>query len=163
VAESPSGRAPGGAAVQHRYVGGRDGFRRYALGNLFPENDQFALGFHLVPAMDPLFTRKQARMLSGLTASIYTELEADAAFHALGSVMPEAYDELWGLPFDRGHYYLYVPPRLDRSVPQPALVFLHGSGGNFKAYTRLLSKLADELGVILIAPSYGKSRTPVAS
>jgi pimeloyl-ACP methyl ester carboxylesterase len=155
VAESPSGRAPEGAAVQHRYVGGRDGFRRYAWGNLVPENDQFALGFQMVPAMDPLFTRKQAKMLSGLTASIYAELEADPAFHALGSVMPEAYDELWGLPFDRGHYYLYIPPRLDRSVPQPVLVFLHGSGGNFKAYTWLLSKVADELGMILIAPSYG--------
>jgi pimeloyl-ACP methyl ester carboxylesterase len=155
VNQTPTGRAPEGAAVQHRYVGGHDGFRRYAWGNLLPEIDQFLLGFKVVPAIDALFTRKQAAMLSGLTASIYAELEADPAFHELGSVMPEAYDELWRLPFDHGHYYLYIPPRLDRSVPQPALVFLHGSGGNFKAYSWLLSKVADELDMILIAPSYG--------
>jgi pimeloyl-ACP methyl ester carboxylesterase len=152
---TPTGRAPTGAAVQHRYVGERDGFRRYALGNLLPEGDQLALGFRLMPALDPLFTREQASALSGLTAAIYAELEADPAFHALGSVMPEAYDELWRLPFDHGHYYLYVPPGLDRSAHAPVAVFLHGSGGNFKAYTWLLSKVADELGVVLIAPSYG--------
>lgn len=155
VTEAPTGRAPAGSAVQSRYAGDRDGFRRYAWGNLLPENDQFALGFQLIPAIDSLFTRKQAAALSGLTGSIYAELEADPAFHALGSVMPEAYDELWGQPFYRGHYYLYIPPKLDCSLPQPALVFLHGSGGNFKAYTWLLSKVADELGAILIAPTYG--------
>lgn len=155
VITSPSGQAPESAVVQHRYTSNRDGFRRYALGNLLPEGDQFALGFRLVPALDSLFTVKQATMLSGLTASIYAELEADPAFHALGSVMPEAYDELWRQPFDRGHYFLYIPSRLDRSTPRPVLVFLHGSGGNFKAYTWVLSKVADELGMILIAPSYG--------
>src|SRR5262249_24885010 len=57
--------------------------------------------------------------------------------------------------FDHGHYFLYVPPRLDRNTPAPALVFLHGSGGNFKSYTWLLSKVADERGLVLIAPSFG--------
>src|SRR5262245_39778414 len=34
VIQAPTGRMPEGAAVQHRYIGGRDGFRRYAWGNL---------------------------------------------------------------------------------------------------------------------------------
>jgi len=152
---APDGRTGEEARVQHRYAGHHGGFRRYVLGNLLPEADQFALGFQLVPAVDTLFTRQQARTVSRLTASIYAELEADPDFHALGSVMPEVYDEIWGRPFDRGHSYLYVPPKLDRTQPQPALLFLHGSGGNFKAYTWLLSQLADELGLVLIAPSYG--------
>jgi pimeloyl-ACP methyl ester carboxylesterase len=155
VIHAPNGRPAADSPVQHRYIGGRDGFRRYAFGNLLPEADQFAMGFRLVPAADRLFTMKQAKTLTGLTASIYAELEADPAFHALGSVMPETYDELWGLPFNHGHYYLYVPPGLDRANPRPALVFLHGSGGNFKAYTWLLSRVADQLGMVLIAPTYG--------
>lgn len=152
---APNGRASADARVQNRYIGGHVAFRRYAFGNLLPEGDQFTMGFPLVPAADRLFTRKQAAALCGYTTAIYGALEADPAFHALGSVMPETYDELWGMPFQHGHYFLYVPPGLDRAKPRPALVFLHGSGGNFKAYTWLLAKVADQLGLVVLAPTYG--------
>ena len=113
------------------------------------------LGFRVIPLLDPLLTFEQTRPLARDTRAIYAELEEDPDFHALGSVMPDAYDELWGARFDHGHYFLYVPPSLDRKAPAPALVFLHGSGGNFKSYTWLLSKVADERGMVLIAPSFG--------
>jgi poly(3-hydroxybutyrate) depolymerase len=141
--------------VQNRYVNDEWHYQSRALGALLPEVDQFMLGFRIIPALDPLFTLQQARVLSKDTQVIYAELEADRDFHALGSVMPDAYDDLWGLSSRRGHYFLYVPPALDRTKPAPALVFLHGSGGNFKSYTWLLSKIADELGMVLIAPSDG--------
>ncbi len=32
---------------------------------------------------------------------------------------------------------------------------MHGAGGNFKVYTHILSKLADQLGFVIIAPSFG--------
>ena len=152
---SPDGRTSRESRVRNCYIGGSENYQRHALGALLPEVDQFMLGFKLVTAVDSLFTGKQARSLSVLTSTIYAELEADADFHALGSVMPDAYDELWGRKFDRGHYFLYVPPRLDRKTPAPALIFLHGSGGNFKAYTWLLSQVADKCGMVLICPSYG--------
>ncbi|MEO5715088.1 MAG: prolyl oligopeptidase family serine peptidase [Luteolibacter sp.] len=152
---SPNGRSRSDARVRNCYVGGSEAYQRLALGALLPEVDQFMLGFKLVTVVDSLFTAKQASSLSVLTKKIYADLESDADFHALGSVMPDAYDELWGRKFDRGHYFLYVPPRLDRRRPAPALVFLHGSGGNFKAYTWLLSRVADECGMVLICPSYG--------
>ena len=152
---SPNGSPPKNARVQNRYSDGGWHYQRFALGALLPEIDQFLLGFKLVPMADPLFTLKQGRSVSGLTRKIYAELEADEDFRALGSVMPEAYNEIWGQPFDHGHYFLYVPPRLDRKTPAPALVFLHGSGGNFKAYTWLLSKVADERGMVLVAPTFG--------
>ncbi len=155
VAVSPSGTSDNRARVRNCHVGGTENYQRYALGALLPEVDQFMLGFKLITAVDSLFTVKQARSLGALTSAIYAELEADSDFHALGSVMPDAYDELWGRQFDRGHYFLYVPPKLNRNIPAPALVFLHGSGGNFKAYTWLLSRVADERGMVLIAPSYG--------
>src|SRR5438045_2213877 len=62
VLKAPNGRPHQGVRVQHIYAGGRDSFRRYALGNLLPEADQFALGFWLVPAVDSLFTQAQAKM-----------------------------------------------------------------------------------------------------
>lgn len=155
LARTPDGHTAPDARVSHRYVGGGWHFQARAAGNLLPELDQFRAGFPLVAALDPLFTREQARALSGLTTAIYDELEADPEFHALGSAMPEAYGELLGQNFERGHYFLYVPAGMDRSTPRPALVFLHGSGGNFKAYTWLLAKVADRLGCVLIAPSFG--------
>lgn len=152
---SPDGHPREGARVQNRYTGGTWCYNHRALGSLLPEIDQFMLGFKLVPMLDPLFTMRQSRSLSAMTKFIYVELEADPDFHALGSVMPDAYDDLFGFAFERGHYFLYQPPRLSRRSPLPALVFLHGSGGNFKAYTWVLSRLADEVGMVVIAPSFG--------
>lgn len=152
---APDGHTSAKACVQHRYIGSQWHFRRFILGNLLPEVDQFMLGFKLVPAVDPLFTLKQSRAVGALTSSIYKELEADPDFHVLGSVMPEAYDELWHQTFDHGHYFLYRPQSLDPGLKLPVLVFLHGSGGNFKAYTWILRQVAEELGMIIVAPSFG--------
>jgi predicted esterase len=155
VSVSPSGRPRAGSRVENRYVGGAWHYPRMALGSLLPEVDQFMMGFKLMPLLDSLFTYKQARAVSEDTKAIYAALEADPDFHALGSVMPEAYQEVRSTVSDHGHYFLYVPPSLDRNTPAPALIFLHGSGGNFKSYTWLLSKVADECGLVLIAPTFG--------
>jgi pimeloyl-ACP methyl ester carboxylesterase len=152
---SPNGSPAKNARVQNRYSDGGWHYQRFALGALLPEIDQLTLGFKLVPMADRLFTMKQSRSITSLTRKIYAELEAEEDFRALGSVLPEAYNEICGRPFDHGHYFLYVPPHLDRKTPAPALVFLHGSGGNFKAYTWLLSKVADERGMVLVVPSFG--------
>jgi hypothetical protein len=146
VSVSPNGHARARSRVENRYVGGTWHYPRLALGAMLPEVDQFMLGFRIVPMLDPLLTYKQAGAVSDDTKRIYRALEADPDFYALGSVMPEAYRELWGMAPDHGHYFLYVPPSLDRKTPAAALIFLHGSGGNFKSYTWLLSKVADECG-----------------
>ncbi len=153
--QAPNGRTGSSSSVQHRFSNGQWSFKRHALGNMLPEIDQFRLGFKLVPAIDHLFTVQQGRRLSDWTSAIYDELEEDPDFHALGSVMPLAYDELWGRSPSRDHYFLYQPKQPRQSTPMPALVFLHGSGGNFKAYTWVLSQVAEELGMVVIAPTYG--------
>lgn len=155
IFHSPDGSQKSGARVQNRYVGDVYRYQTHSLGALLPEVDQFMLGFRLVPFVDPLLTFDQIRPLAADTRAIYSELESDTDFHALGSVMPDAYNELWNRPFDHGHYFLYVPPSLNRKAPAPAMVFLHGSGGNFKSYIWLLSRVADERGMVLIAPSFG--------
>jgi predicted esterase len=150
----PSGH--GSARLYHLY-GDNEQHRRWALGNIVPEVDQLLLIFSVMPLVDPLFTYRQAAPLKVWTRKIYRELNADADFHAVGSVMPLAYADLRGGDVPQ-HAFLYVPKTLDRSRPAGALVFFHGSGGNFKAYVRLLSKIADELNVVVIAPSFGSGR-----
>ena len=152
---APDGTGSAQSRIVHAYANGQTKFQRYALGNLLPEVDQLRLGFTLMPAFDSRLTSAQASDLKRMTATIYAELERDPEFHRLGSVMPEVYDEILGLPFDRGHCYVYVPSRVDRTRPSPVLVFFHGYGGCFKAYLWILSKVADRLGCIVVAPSHG--------
>lgn len=174
----PTGQPYPQARVRHIFVSKNHAFPRYSLGNLLPECDQLLLGFSLMPMVDPLLTMTQAAELKSLTATIYRELENDTDFHALGSVMSEPYGELFGLSwlggntepefrapgsaheqqgkrFRSGHAYVYVPESLGSTQPKPVLVFFHGSGGNFKGYLWILSKLADRIGFALVAPSNG--------
>lgn len=155
VFQAPSGRALPGARVHTVYTRGSWQFPRFALGNLLPEVDQLRLGFRVAQAGDPLFTGEQRRRVEPLTTSLYDELEADPDFHALGSAMPHVYEAIWGLGDGDEQAYVYLPPTVDRTKPSPVLVFLHGSGGNFKAYTWLLSQVADELGLVVVSPGFG--------
>ncbi|MFO1481806.1 MAG: prolyl oligopeptidase family serine peptidase [Verrucomicrobiaceae bacterium] len=90
-----------------------------------------------------------------MTDAIYAEIAQDAEFRNCGSALTTIYDEVTFTEFRDGHYFHYIPPKLDRTKPAPALVFLHGSGGNFKAYVWLLSKMADQTGCTVIAPTFG--------
>ena len=150
---APSGNPGPDSPVQQRYVGNGE-YGRFALTNIVPEAEQINLGFTLMPYVDPLLTVEQSDRVSVFTMDIYQEMEQDAHFHELGSAMNLAYAELLGQQFNVGHYYLYIPPNAPET-PRPALVFLHGSAGNFKAYTWIWSKLAEAEGFVLIVPSYG--------
>ena len=154
VSIAPPGHAGPESNVSNEYFAGA-GFRHFALSNLVPEGDQLLFGFTLMPMVDSLFTARQARELKGLTRGLYRELERDRGFQSLGSNMQSTYDDLLGRPAKAAHAFVYVPVGLDRNAPHPVLVFFHGSGGNFKVYTWILSKLADQFGFVLVAPSCG--------
>ena len=150
---TPTGRPGDESSVSQRFTNGGQ-FRRFAITNIIPEVDQVNLGFTLLAPIDPLLGWRQSREWQAVTMDIYREMEADPDFQQLGSVMGRSYNELIGLPYDVGHYYLYIPENRPDG-PLPAVIFLHGSGGNFKAYTWVWSKLAEEMGFVLIAPGYG--------
>ncbi len=150
---TPTGQAEQTSPIRHRFTQATN-FQPYTLTNIIPESEQVNLGFALMPYLDPILTFEQSQKVSVFARRFYYEMESDPDFHQLGSVMGWAYAELRGKPFDVGHYYLYVP-KGKHSEPLPAIVFLHGSGGNFKVYMWLWSKLAEKQQVVIIAPSFG--------
>lgn len=151
--KTPPGSPPPGSPVQHRFTKATP-FPTYTLSNIVPEIEQVNLGFQVMPYQDPLLTRDQARRVAAVTLALYRQMDQDRNFQQLGSVLGWAYAELGGRPFDVGHYYLYSPQH-HGNQPLPALLFLHGSAGNFKAYTWVWSELAEERGMVIIAPSFG--------
>ncbi len=153
LVKTPTGRADPASPIRHRFTQPVS-FRPYTLTNIIPESEQVNLGFVVMPYLDPLLTIEQSQRVVPFSRQYYREMENDPHFHQLGSAMGWAYAELLGQPFDVGHYYLYIPQkRLDK--PLPAIVFLHGSAGNFKVYSWLWSKLAEEQQMVIIAPSFG--------
>jgi phospholipase/carboxylesterase len=56
----------------------------------------------------------------------------------------------WGSKRDS---YLYVPPRYNVHEPLPLALMLHGSGGHAHHGIELLRHLADDAGLILVAPA----------
>ncbi len=152
---SPDGHTAESARVHTRYSTSDGRHIPWSIGSLLPEIDQIHLGYAVAVAFDPLFTWKQRTELSTMTDTLYAEMNADPDFTAIGSALPAIYREMSFEEFRDGHYFHYIPANVDRSKPTPTLVFLHGSGGNFKVYLWLLSKVADETGCTVIAPTFG--------
>lgn len=150
---TPTGQTQPTSPVSHRFTQSVR-FQPYTFTNIIPESEQVNLGFALMPHLDPILTPEQSQRVSIFAHQFYKEMEDDPNFYQLGSVMGWAYADLLGKPFDMGHYYLYVPIE-QTAEPLPAIVFLHGSAGNFKVYSWLWSKLAEKHGIVIIAPSFG--------
>ncbi|MCM8526155.1 MAG: dienelactone hydrolase family protein, partial [Lentisphaeraceae bacterium] len=51
----------------------------------------------------------------------------------------------------RGHYWFYRPAKEKR----PLLIFLHGSGGNFKAYQKWFTPYAQKHSIAMAFPTWG--------
>lgn len=49
--------------------------------------------------------------------------------------------------------YVYVPPQYTPAVPMPLVLLLHGAGGHAHDGLRILLHLADQEGLILVAPA----------
>jgi poly(3-hydroxybutyrate) depolymerase len=124
-------------------------YQPWALSNLLPEIDQLKLGTYVVAFVDPIINQESAGRLRKSLLAVYRPMEQDPAFRELGSAMSYAYaDE------DSGHLYTYIPRSAPRIRP-PAVVFLHGSAGNFKGYLQVWKPIADSAGFVLVAPSFG--------
>ena len=79
--------------------------------------------------------------MRSLVKPIYAEMDRDPDYRELGSAMGAVYRDLAHLPLRSGHYYVYMP-EVAAGERIPCLIFLHGMGGNLKAYVWLLSRLS---------------------
>ena len=149
----PNGRSEPGSGLSQHFTG-EGHFSRFSITNLIPEAEQVSLGFKVMPFLDPILTREQAARVSASTLAIYGEMDQDPEFRRFGSALGGGYAELLGRTDQRGHFYLYIPENRTDG-PMPVILFLHGSAGNFKAYTWIWSQLAEDLGYAVITPSFG--------
>lgn len=151
---TPTGRPAHNAPIRHIYSnGGR--FVRFSPFNIIPETELMNVGINLIGPLDPYISDQKAERLADLTLTIYDELDQDTDFQRAGSVMGLPLREPLQLPFDNGHTYLYIPKKASADHPVPAIVFVHGAGGPFKAYQWIWREFAEENGFLIISPSYG--------
>ena len=95
--------------VRNCFLHGQGTFLRYSPWNVIPEKDQLQVGMWLLPLGDPYTNFAKAARMRSLVLPLYDQMDEDADFHPLGSVMGLAYRELFHLPFRSGHYYLFLP------------------------------------------------------
>jgi len=150
---APSGGSPDGT-VRDSYLPGHHRSYRYAPWNVVPEMDQVHTGICAAAVRDPYMGLARARTMWSLMRPIYETMQTDPEFQNLGSALGMAYREVVRLEFRSGHYYVFVPPT-QGDERLPCLVFLHGLGGNNKAYFWVLSQLALHLKCVVLAPTFG--------
>ena len=127
----------------------KEGYGRFSAAALLPEIDEIKLGTYVIPFVDALIDWRAASHVRRVAMRWYRATEEDREFRALGTVMNYAYaDE------DPHHLYACGPPHVS-GERLPALVFLHGSGGNFKAYFYMWRHFADKAHMIVVCPSFG--------
>lgn len=125
------------------------GLSRAHLAVVTPELDQGVLATWVVPPLDPAMDQREAGALRQAMEEVYGELAPE---WQLPSVQGLAYRELLGGGANDRHLYVDLPPG---EGPFPALVFLHGFGGNLQGYLWTLRAAAHAQGYAVVAPSYG--------
>ncbi|MDG2122532.1 MAG: prolyl oligopeptidase family serine peptidase, partial [Verrucomicrobiales bacterium] len=142
------------AFSSHTFNGSRPHPPRLSPTNLVAEVDQLRLGTLLIAPLDPFVDRSQATRLRDVTTAVYTDLHATSpSLIQSGSQLGAGYQDVFASPRFQHHFFRYKPA--NSKAATPAIIFLHGSLGNFQAYIHLLKPVADQLGATLIAPTFG--------
>lgn len=148
LVRAPDGTVPAGARVRVVFVHG-GALSRWSPTALVPEGDQLRLATHLAWWVDPWMTRASAARLRAALDRAYRGIDRDPAYRALGSAMGDAITDT-----DAGRMFVYEPEHA-AGERRPAVVFLHGSGGAWKAFFhgQVAWAAARRFGVV--SPSFG--------
>jgi predicted esterase len=145
--------------VQSRFLQGNRSFWRCSPSNVMPEADQINVAMTMCPMFARGVSYTEAARMRSVVLPLYAEMDRDAGFRDLGSALDSACLDLLHVKFAAGHYFVALPDRpADRPATKerlPCLIFLHGMGGNVKAYIWLLSRLARERNCVVIVPTFG--------
>ena len=130
------------------------------LGNIFKrceisEGEVISTTFPLLANFVSATLYKYVKNWTGLFMPEYTEMEKDDRFRQLESVLPLYIMNVINndFQFDFGQFYLYIPEGYDSRKKYPMVVFLHGTGPNFKLYFWEWCRVAKEYGYIIVCPS----------
>jgi predicted esterase len=145
---SPDGRPLAGSPLRSEFLGDAR-YRRASIAALLPEIDQVKLGTYVMTVLDGALDRQEARHVRELSMRYYRAMEQAPEFVALGTALPDAYADR-----DSAHLYAYAPAH-DPTQRLPTVLFLHGSGGNFKSYLYLWKRFADRTRTAVVLPSFG--------
>ncbi len=118
-----------------------------------PEIDQLKLTTTFITGL-PIVSRARASRIRSVVLDLTRAIENDPTARDLGSVAGLAAAELFDRPFDRGHYYAYVP-QSEPGEKLPAIVFLHGNAGNYKIMPWVWRTFAEKHRYIIICPTFG--------
>lgn len=150
---TPDGQPQAGSSVRSCFAGAT-AYRRASMANLVPEMDQLILGTYVVPALDPLMDKPNTLELRTQVREVYGEMSRSGEFECLGSVMNQAYQDIFLGDRVIGHFYEYIPKGVARER-MPVVIFLHGSLGNFRGYLWVWKRIADTQGFAIVAPTFG--------
>ncbi len=146
---APAAAAPGdarGARVVVRSVWQR-GAPTASPAWWIPEIDQIAVGAIAAAMVDPILTLARGRGIQKQVVRGQLELLQDSEIAGFGNAL----HPMW--TFGGGHRYEILPP-VGEERPG-AVIFLHGSGGNFQFYLLLWKRIAADNNLIVILPSHG--------
>ena len=145
--------------VQSRFLHGQKQFHRFSPCNVMPEVDQINLAMTLCPMAGREISHSEAAKMRSVTLPLYDAMNHNAGFRDLGSTLDMVCRDLLHLKIPTGHYFVASPNRAATGSTAkdrlPCLIFLHGMGGNVKAYLWLFSRLAREDKCIVIVPTFG--------
>jgi pimeloyl-ACP methyl ester carboxylesterase len=150
---APTGQGRGTSAVGQVFLG-EHRFHRFSPFNFLPEIDQVKLGILLGPFLGLVQDRQESRRLAQVLLPLQRAAERRPEYREMGSVTGWTLADAWGGVSDAGHLYQYVPPH-GSGEHLPALVVLHGYGGNNKAYPIVFEEFGARNRFIVLCPSFG--------
>ena len=150
---APSG-GTADARVRNCFLRGQGQFHRYSPWNVIPEVDQLKVGLSLLPLGPPEMDSAEARRMRSLVLPLYDEMDKDADFRELGSVMGMAYRDLGHMEFRTGHY-LRAPAG---NIQRPAASVLDLSARHGRQHQGVPLGAVEAVGqtkCAVIAPTFG--------
>jgi pimeloyl-ACP methyl ester carboxylesterase len=107
---------------------------------------------HIVTRLDPWMSRTEARRIRQRSEELLGELEADADYARLPSLLPEAFRAVLGGLIDPGLAF-YAAPAEGRI--RGAVIALHGHGGNPKLWLHGWRSWAASQHCLVLCPCFG--------
>jgi len=108
ISISPSGRSSPDGSLHSVYLSGNRPSHLSPVW-LVSEGDQVRLGGRLLPLVDTYLSNERAAEYRGVFSQVYSELESSREFTAVGTVVGEAYVDMFVRSSPLEHLYLYLP------------------------------------------------------